>query len=111
MQEPNPHRELVMGYVTELRRGVTVLAVLSLLRVPKYGYALVEELAQAQVPVEANTLYPLLRRLEKQGLLDSEWEVGAKPRKYYVITEAGLDVWQQLTQRWQTLNANIGALL
>ena len=68
----------------ELRRGTLVLSVLSQLAQPRYGYSLVQGLESKRVSIDPNTLYPLLRRLEKQGLLYSEWETGGpKPRKYY----------------------------
>ena len=65
--------ELVAGHLQELRRGTVVLACLTTLARPHYGYALLETLAEAGFAVDGNTLYPLLRRLEKQGLLTSEW--------------------------------------
>ena len=75
----------------ELRRGVVVLAVLSRLTDRQYGYSLIQELAERGLDVEEGTLYPLLRRLEKQGLLASGWEVGeTRPRKYYQINKQGL---------------------
>src|SRR5690606_14608137 len=68
----------------ELRRGTAVLACLQLLRTPGYGYGLLEDLARHGFPTDGNTLYPLLRRLEKQGLLTSEWNTEeARPRKFY----------------------------
>ncbi len=85
----------------ELRRGVVVLAVLSKLGRPQYGYSLIQELAEQGLDVEEGTLYPLLRRLEKQGLLESEWEVGeARPRKYYQISKQGRKVLDTLTGDW-----------
>ena len=62
--------------VLELRRGTLVMLVLSRLREPAYGYALVKSLADHGIPIEANTLYPLMRRLESQGLLESKWDHG-----------------------------------
>jgi PadR family transcriptional regulator PadR len=74
----------------ELRRGTAVLACLLMLRTPQYGYALLEQLAAAGIPVEGNTLYPLLRRLEAQGLLVSEWNTDeSRPRKFYRTSPAG----------------------
>ena len=76
--------------LTELRRGVLVLAVLSRLQVPQYGYSLRQALAEGGMPVEEGTLYPLLRRLETQGLLASEWDTGcAPPRRYYRLSHQG----------------------
>ena len=71
---------------------------------PVYGYNLVEKLALKGVPVEANTLYPLLRRLSSQGLLDNRWDTStSKPRKYYVITEKGKQVRGDLKNQWKKM--------
>ena len=67
---------------------------------------------RAGMPTEAGTLYPLLRRLEKQGLLTSEWETeGAKPRKYYAVTPAGREVYGRLRIQWQEMTEAIGRIL
>jgi DNA-binding PadR family transcriptional regulator len=93
--------EILSGLLLELRRGTIVLSVLCQLSAPTYGYSLVQQLSDNRVPIEANTLYPLLRRLEKQGLLKSEWETsGAKPRKYYMTTDLGTKVYEELKQQW-----------
>lgn len=85
----------------ELRRGIVVLAVLSQLDSARYGYSLIQRLAEQGLDIEEGTLYPLLRRLEKQGLLSSEWEVGeARPRKYYRISEDGRAVLETLSADW-----------
>lgn len=74
----------------EVRRGTVVIASLLALREPDYGYALLERLGKAGVDVDANTLYPLLRRLEGQGLLTSEWNTDdVRPRKFYRTTTVG----------------------
>ena len=66
----------------ELRRGLTNLVVLSQCKRPVYGYELVKSLGEQGFPIEANTVYPLLRRLEKQSLLSSDWDTSTdKPRK------------------------------
>lgn len=79
------------GHLQELRRGTIVLASLRLLREPGYGYGLLEQLRAAGFPTDANTLYPLLRRLEKQGYLASEWNTDeARPRKFYRTSDAGI---------------------
>lgn len=88
-----------------MRRGSVVLACLLALRSPGYGYGLLERLQERGIDVDANTLYPLLRRLEEQGLLVSEWDTdGARPRKYYRTSKQGekradalLDSWMELT--------------
>ena len=73
-------------FTHELRRGTLVLAALSQLKEARYGYALIDQLAKQGLDIEQGTLYPLLRRLEEQGLLQSEWNVeGSHPHRYYVI--------------------------
>ena len=94
----------ISGIVQELRRGTIVLCALCKLSKPMYGYSLVTSLAESGVSVEANTLYPLLRRLEGQGLLESRWDTGeAKPRKYYIITEEGEKARQALIDSWNDI--------
>ncbi len=99
--------EVLSGLILELRRGSIVLAVLSQLAQPMYGYHLVNVLSESGVAVEVNTLYPLLRRLEGQGVLKSEWETGgAKPRKYYVMTDVGREIYSMLKKHWDaTVNS------
>jgi DNA-binding PadR family transcriptional regulator len=104
--------EIITGLVLELRRGAIVLGVLSQLNEPEYGYSLMQSLEEKGMPVDAGTLYPLLRRLEKQELLRSDWEVsGSKPRKYYVLSEAGKAVYQQLCTEWNAMVENMGQLM
>ena len=86
----------------ELRRGILVLAVLSRLRIPRYGYSLRQALAEGGMPIEEGTLYPLLRRLESQGLLDSEWNTEhAPPRRYYRLSADGEQALETLTRAWR----------
>jgi DNA-binding PadR family transcriptional regulator len=86
----------------ELRRGIVVLAVLSLLDSASYGYNLIQRLTTLGLDIEEGTLYPLLRRLEKQGLLHSEWDTTeSRPRKYYRISAAGHEVLTTLRAEWQ----------
>ncbi len=88
--------------LTELRRGVLVLAVLSQLRRPQYGYSLKQALTQSGMPVEEGTLYPLLRRLEGQGLLTSEWNTEhAPPRRYYRLNAEGERAFAALGEAWR----------
>lgn len=104
--------ETVSGLILELRRGTLILLVLSQLKKPMYGYALVKRLNDSQIPMDANTLYPLMRRLEGQGLLKSEWDTGeSKPRKYYRITEDGLAVLERTKEYWKLFSENVDALL
>ena len=104
--------EVVSGLVLELRRGTLILLVLSQLDKPMYGYSLVKTLEERGIPIEANTLYPLMRRLESQGLLKSEWETGgSKPRKYYVITDDGQIVLERAKNHWYNFSTNVNKLL
>jgi DNA-binding PadR family transcriptional regulator len=104
--------EVLSGLLLELRRGTTVLSVLCQLSAPTYGYSLVQDFSDNNVPIEANTLYPLLRRLEKQGLLKSEWETsGTKPRKYYMLTDLGTEVYQELKEHWNKMVENMNRLM
>lgn len=85
----------------ELRRGVVVLGVLSQLTTAQYGYGLIQRLTELGLDVEEGTLYPLLRRLEKDGLLVSEWDMGeSRPRKYYQISPTGREVLDTLRGDW-----------
>ena len=96
----------------ELRRGTLVLSVLSQLEQPRYGYSLVQGLESKRVSIDPNTLYPLLRRLEKQGLLYSEWETGGpKPRKYYRRTLLGDGIYAELKRQWRLMAAGMEELL
>lgn len=104
--------ETVSGLVLELRRGTLILLVLSQLRQPMYGYSLVKKLNDNQIPIDANTLYPLMRRLESQGLLKSQWDTGeSKPRKYYQITKEGTAVLEKTKEYWKIFSTNVDKLL
>lgn len=88
----------------EFRRGILILAALSQLKDQKYGYALISQLVANGLEIDQGTLYPLLRRLETQGLLDSNWNTeGSRPRRYYVINATGEAVLQALVQDWRAL--------
>lgn len=96
----------------ELRRGVIVLAVLSQLRGWQYGYSLRQALAGRGMAIEEGTLYPLLRRLETQGLLISEWRIeDGPPRRYYKLSPAGRALYGRLTLNWNNLVEVVGALI
>ena len=96
----------------ELRRGVVVLATLSQLRTPRYGYELRQTLADRGLPIEEGTLYPLLRRLETQGLLNSEWKIeDGPPRRYYSLNSDGRRLLEKLTKSWQAMNDAMVRLL
>jgi PadR family transcriptional regulator PadR len=80
-------------------------------RRPQYGYSLLTTLTEAGIPTEANTLYPLLRRLEKQGLLSAVWNTEqARPRKYYTVTASGAEVAAALHSQWLELDSSITKL-
>ncbi len=96
----------------ELRRGVLVLAVLSQLRTPQYGYSLRQALASAGMPIEEGTLYPLLRRLESLGLLASEWRIeDGPPRRYYTLSPEGIRHYQSLSTSWSELVKTVNRLI
>jgi DNA-binding PadR family transcriptional regulator len=98
-------------HLQELRRGTVVLACLQLLREPGYGYALLEQLDAHGIATDANTLYPLLRRLEKQGHLTSEWNTDeARPRKFYSTSADGLRLAEALQEEWRALTASLTSL-
>ena len=104
--------ETTAGHIQELRRGTVVLACLVRLRRPDYGYALLESLNARGILVDANTLYPLLRRLEKQGLLVSEWNTQeARPRKFYRTSPAGEILAEALTADWRRLDGALARLI
>lgn len=90
--------------ILELRRGVIVLAVLSQLSQEQYGYSLINNLREGGLDIDQGTLYPLLRRLEAQGLLQSNWRIEAdRPRRYYVISKEGQTLLPQLKQEWNSI--------
>ncbi len=98
--------------LSEIRRGSIVLAVLACLKQEQYGYSLKRSLGEAGIEVDEGTLYPLLRRLEGQGLLESRWALEEqRPRRYYRINATGQEVLRGLSREWKALAANIGGLL
>ncbi|HET6616883.1 MAG TPA: PadR family transcriptional regulator [Gemmatimonadota bacterium] len=104
--------ETIDKLTLELRRGVIVLACLSQLDEPSYGYELQQRLAARGMEIEQGTLYPLLRRLEEQGLLGEEWIVeSSRPRKYYRLTDAGKRARAELREQWNEMSAVLDALL
>lgn len=104
--------EVILSMTQELRRGTIVLSVLSQLNHPEYGYTLVKNMEEKGVKVDTNTLYPLLRRLEKQEILLSEWDTdGNKPRKYYRRTPFGDAVYRELLAQWKDITACMQELL
>ncbi len=101
----------MQSYITELRRGSLTLAVLGCLEKPHYGYALLQTLQEKGLGMEANTLYPLLRRLENQGMLSSDWDTSeSRPRKYYQINDQGKQVLKELLDEWEKMREIIAAI-
>lgn len=98
--------------ILELRRGVIVMAVLSRLQQEHYGYSLRQDLADKGLDINEGTLYPLLRRLEEQGLLESRWDVSeSRPRRYYKLAKPGLVTLLNLKEEWKYLGVVMGHVL
>ena len=96
----------------ELRRGSLILAVLACLRTERYGYTLRQALAADGLEMEESTLYPLLRRLESQGLLTSEWrEEEKRNKRFYRLSSAGEAMLKALTDEWRGIGASLDKIL
>jgi PadR family transcriptional regulator, regulatory protein PadR len=96
----------------ELRRGCLTLAVLAQLRQEHYGYTLRKALAARGMEIDENTLYPLLRRLEAQGLLTSEWrEEDKRNKRFYRLSDDGQEIFTRLLKEWNDINTAITNLL
>lgn len=96
----------------ELRRGCLTLAVLTQLRTERYGYTLRKALAEDGLEIDEGTLYPLLRRLESQGLLVSEWrEEDKRNKRFYRLSPDGEQVLNQLLTEWQRINTSLNKIL
>jgi PadR family transcriptional regulator PadR len=104
--------ELFDSLRLELRRGCLILAVLAQLRVEHYGYTLRKALADQGLAIEESTLYPLLRRLETQGLLTSEWrEEERRNKRFYRVSAAGAVILEQLLAEWNGINDSLHKIL
>jgi DNA-binding PadR family transcriptional regulator len=105
--------ELVQNMLLELRRGVLSIAVLSQLSNEEYGYSLLKALSDKGMEIDQSTLYPLLRRLESQGLLQSDWRIvdEARPRRYYVISTQGKAVLKKLKSEWSAMAETMSNML
>ncbi len=98
-------------HLQEVRRGTVVVACLQLLRTAGYGYGLLEDLERHGFTTDANTLYPLLRRLEKQGYLTSEWNTDeTRPRKFYRTSADGMRLADTLVREWDALTRAIASV-
>jgi len=96
----------------ELRRGCLILAVLAELRTEHYGYVLRKSLADRGMAIEENTLYPLLRRLETQGLLASQWrEEEKRNKRFYRLSPEGEAVLSQLLEEWTGINSSLSRII
>src|SRR3954462_6494986 len=95
----------------ELRRGCLIVAVLAQLREEHYGYTLRKTLAEQGLAIEESTLYPLLRRLESQGLLVSQWrEEGKRNKRFYRLSPDGERILKQLLDEWQSINVSLSRI-
>ncbi|MFI6242016.1 PadR family transcriptional regulator [Micromonospora sp. NPDC050795] len=104
--------DVLRTHLQELRRGTVVVASLVALRRPDYGYALLQRLSDHGFPVDANTLYPLLRRLEDQGLLTSEWNTEeSRPRKFYRTSDEGESMLNRLLDDLAAVQTSVTGLI
>ncbi len=104
--------ELFENLKLELRRGCLIVAVLAQLRQEHYGYTLRKALEDQGLAMDEGTLYPLLRRLETQGLLASEWrEENKRNKRFYRLSKPGEQILEQLLEEWQTINASLDRIL
>lgn len=95
----------------ELRRGYLTIAVLAQLREEHYGYALRKALADHGMEIDENTLYPLLRRLESQGLLVSAWrEENKRNKRFYRLSDEGAAILTQLLEEWRAIDASLSRI-
>jgi PadR family transcriptional regulator, regulatory protein PadR len=107
-----PGTEQFENLKLELRRGCLVVAVLGQLRKEQYGYTLRKALADDGLDIDEGTLYPLLRRLESQGLLISQWrEEDKRNKRFYRLSPIGEQVLTQLLEEWQRINASLEKIL
>jgi len=104
--------EVLENLRLELRRGCLILAVLAELRTERYGYTLRKALSEQGMEIDEGTLYPLLRRLESQGLLISEWrEEDKRNKRFYRLSPEGKVILKQLSAEWQSINASLDGIL
>ena len=109
---PPPPDDVFENLRLELRRGCLTVAVLAQLKVEHYGYTLRKALADLGLAIDEGTLYPLLRRLETQGLLVSEWrEEDKRNKRFYKLSPTGRQILKQLVAEWQHLNQSIDRIL
>jgi PadR family transcriptional regulator, regulatory protein PadR len=110
--EHGTNNDLFENLRLELRRGCLVLAVLATLRTEQYGYTLRKALADQGMEIDEGTLYPLLRRLESQGLLVSEWrEEEKRNKRFYRLSANGKQILKQLLAEWETIGTSLDGIL
>jgi|SRR5690554_499986 len=103
--------QILNNLIAELKRGTLILFVLSALTEHQYGYSLLSQLESQNISIEAGTLYPLLRRLEEQGLLESTWDTtDSRPRKYYKINQDGKHILDKLKKEWLDIQNQMNTL-
>lgn len=112
MTNGTTNAEIFENLKLELRRGCLTLAVLTQLRIERYGYTLRKALADDGLEIDEGTLYPLLRRLETQGLLVSQWrEEDKRNKRFYRLSPQGEQILTQLLEEWQSINTSLGKIL
>jgi PadR family transcriptional regulator PadR len=111
MSNPTKDADLFENLRLELRRGCLILAVLVQLRAEHYGYTLRKALADQGLDIDEGTLYPLLRRLESQGLLVSEWREETRKKRFYRLSPEGGRILELLLDEWQRINTSLNRIL
>jgi PadR family transcriptional regulator PadR len=112
MSPGTDNHDLFENLRLELRRGSLILAVLAVLRKEQYGYTLRKSLADQGMPIDEGTLYPLLRRLESQGLLLSEWrEEDKRNKRFYRLSPEGKTMLKSLLAEWHSINTSLNGIL
>jgi PadR family transcriptional regulator, regulatory protein PadR len=109
---PHSTNDRFENFRLELRRGCLVLAVLAQLQTEHYGYTLRKALSSRGLEIDEGTLYPLLRRLESQGLLVSEWrEEEKRNKRFYRVSPEGETILARLLEEWRGINSSLDRML
>jgi len=105
-------KQTVDRLMQEIKRGNLTIAVMCRLQEQHYGYSLQQELESAGLEITQDTLYPLLRRLEQQQLLESRWITdGSRPRRYYCLSDTGREVFPKLLRQWEAMTETIRSII